>query len=120
MDPEIWRQHRTRGQEQQRQSRFRLCTRRTVSTQQAEFERGGNWSGKHGGASLRRCRCLGRVLADKNSNGSLVSVYAHVTQSQRNKLNLNEWGIGAGNETRTRDFHLGKVVIGSNFLKYNQ
>ena len=46
MDPEIWRQHRTRGQEQQRQSRFRLCTRHTVSTQQAEFERGGNWSGK--------------------------------------------------------------------------
>ena len=78
------------------------------------------WSGKHGGASLRRCRCLGRVLADKNSNGSLVSVYAHVTQSQRNKLNLNEWGIGAGNETRTRDFHLGKVVIGSNFIQHNQ
>ena len=51
------------------------------------------------------------ALADKNSNGSLVSVYAHVTQSQRNKLYLNEWGIGAGNETRTRDFHLGKVVL---------
>ena len=79
-----------------------------------------NWIGKHGGASLRRCRCLGRVLADKNSNGSLVSVYAHFTQSQRNKLSLNEGGIGAGNETRTRDFHLGKVVIGSKFLQYNQ
>ena len=51
------------------------------------------------------------ALADKNSNASLVSVYAHVTQSRRNKLNLNEGGIGAGNETRTRDFHLGKVVL---------
>jgi hypothetical protein len=42
------------------------------------------------------------ALADKNSNGSLVSVYAHVTQSQRNKLYLNEWGIGAGNTEERR------------------
>ena len=52
------------------------------------------------------------MLADKISNDSLVSVYAHVNFFRRNELDSNKEGkIGAGNETRTRDFHLGKVVL---------
>ena len=61
MEPEIWRQHRARGQDQQRQSRFCLGTRIYRWSQQALFKQEGE--------------------------------------------------IGAGNETRTRDFHLGKVVL---------
>ena len=59
LDMLLWT--RARGQDQERQSRFRLDTRNIRGSQQAVFKQEGE--------------------------------------------------IGAGNETRTRDFHLGKVVL---------
>ena len=65
---------RARGQDPHRQSHFPAMLRSiTYVVTSAEPREKGKWSGKHGGASLRRWRCLGRVLAAKICTDSLVS-----------------------------------------------
>ena len=70
---------RTRGQDLHRQSRFPLSLRNRAYVEICVIQKEGKWSGKHGGASLRRWRCLGRVLAAKICTDCLVSLYRCAT-----------------------------------------
>ena len=56
--------------------------------------------------SLRKGRCRAALVGE-------VNLYSHPTQAQK-KSHSSEWlflNFGAGNETRTRDADLGKVVL---------